>query len=349
MTIDEVFQFLVKAGSAAPSADNMQPCFFAREGDDLVLRYRAMGGERALFDSGHPATLIAMGAVVENLSQACTHLGLLEAMQTGQAGITSGEFCRIRLREAPAGQAAVLPLFARHTNRFGYRKTRLPVSLKESISSQSQGDASVRWIESSAVIGEIGKLVERASRVRFQTREIHDWFSNSLRFTREQVLSGDGLDVATFDLPPGGKLLLKAITARWSNMALFNAVGGYRFLASLEASSINKAGAVLAILAPGTAQGGLDAGRVMERIWIALNAAGCGVQPYYVVSDQIIRLERDRVPLAHRDAISALKAGLQTAIPDRGVGTVHMFLRVGEPLKCATLARRLPIAARSIG
>lgn len=344
MEVQDIFRFLVEAGSAAPSADNMQPWHFRLDADDLVLMYDAGRISKAIFPVSHQATLITMGAVIENLYQACRQLGLNPVFETRIPESAPFEFLRVRLSARPENALPEnLPWLHRHTNRLPFSKEPLSGVLKDFLSVQTEGQVKIQVMDTSPAIANVARLVRLASQARFQTREIHDWFSRSLRFSQAQVQSGNGLDVATFDLPPGGRALLKTITADWRYMSLFNQCGGYRFLAAVEAASITKAGAILAIVGPADSEEALHAGRLMERVWIALNDAGYGVQPYYVVSDQITRLARKSVPPKLQQQVQKLEKEVITSFHLQGNDCLHMLLRVGRPIRSPKRALRLPL------
>lgn len=345
MQVTEVIEFLIQAGNSAPSADNTQPWCFRREADDLVLAYDAARFPDSMFPFDHPATLLTMGAAVENLVMAWTALGMSRPLTPVIPVEAPYEFLRMPLCSSQLAAApSALPWKQRHTNRLPFRKDAINDIVAMPLDAAGSNEVSVRVIENRKTIGRIARLVRAASETRFRTREIHDWFSQSLRFTPVQVARGDGLDVATFDLPPGGRTLLKIITSSWRNMQRFNRVGGYKVLAAAEAASIVNAGAILALCGPADVAGAFAAGRRMQAVWIALNAAGLAVQPYYVVSDQLTRLENDKVPKELRPAIGALKKETALLFALAEGTTLHLLLRVGKPRKNAVRALRLPVS-----
>ena len=73
--LPEAVRLLAEAGRAAPSADNSQPWRF-RWGKTFDVRFRQATGEHELLPAEHPATQIALGAVIENLAQAAGAIGL---------------------------------------------------------------------------------------------------------------------------------------------------------------------------------------------------------------------------------------------------------------------------------
>jgi hypothetical protein len=191
----------------------------------------------------------------------------------------------------------------------------------------------------------MAKLVRDASAARFQTEEIHRWLGRSLRFTPAEVERGDGLDVATLMLPPGAMALLR-FSLDWPRMAAMNRLGAYKLFAGLEAAMLTRSAALVAVVGPAEQCGDiLAAGRLMERLWIALNAAGLAVHPYFVLTDQLYRLRSNRVPAELRPAVEAI-AGDVAALLGSSESTIWMLLRVGHPKVANPVrSRRLPIEA----
>lgn len=239
--------------------------------------------------------------------------------------------------------AAGHPLFARHTNRFPYKRDPLPAAAASDVAAMQQGEARTVWLTDEAV-GRMASEVNAASQVRFQTREVHEWLGHSLRFSAEAVARGDGLDVATLALPPGGGAFLRFL-GPWSRMRRFNAVGGYRMMAAIEAAQVRRAPALLAITAPDGADAVLDAGMLMQRAWIALNAAGLAVQPYYVIPDQFHRLAEGKVPPGLEEQVAAIGQRCAGVLGLHGGAQLQMLFRVGYARRPAVRARRLPAEA----
>lgn len=349
----DILRLMRLAVRAAPSADNSQPWSLRGDGDQVVIDYEAVRMKETLFPKTHHATLLALGCAVENLHQIAEALGLqllpnAVSICTGDAGILRFNIVSTTSPSAHIAVQGDLPLFKRHTNRWPFKKECIAPSFCTKWKAPAEARVSIRIVESRADISSVASFTAQASQVRFQTREIHEWFAQSLRFTEAEVLHGDGLDVETLGLPPGGRTLLKAITSSWRNMSMFNRVGGYRFLARTEAASITKAGAIFAVVGAADPESVIDAGRQMQRLWIELNAAGYAVQPYYVVTDQLQRLAAGTVPPPLITKILKLQIAVQAFFQLEPGQVVHMLLRVGVPLKGPKPALRLSLAT-SVG
>lgn len=339
--LPEAVRFLAEAGRAAPSADNSQPWRF-RWGKTFDVHFRQATGEHELLPAEHPATQIALGAVIENLAQAAVAIGLpFDAAAVKTTATQSIAALTVDTKAAVPHDAHSLPLFGRHTNRFPFASSPLPASLLQWASAQREGSATCLLWEDRKQIRALSRLVRQASEARFQTQEIHEWLGQSLRFTSDEVARGDGLDVATLHLPPGGRQMLRA-TRDWKRMRLFNRFGAYKGFARAEAAAVSKAPALLAILAPDTPGSAIAGGRLLERVWIELNRQGVAAQPYFVITDQLYRLQRGSVPARLIPLVERTKEALDAILGHRD-RQMLILLRIGRPKVQPPRALRLPL------
>ena len=89
--MNEMNRFLMaaRAISAAPSADNSQPCRIERVGDEIEVSYRPHEGKDPFGVAGH-GTLISVGAAAENLAQMCGLTTVVCGAGRWTARLTSG-------------------------------------------------------------------------------------------------------------------------------------------------------------------------------------------------------------------------------------------------------------------
>lgn len=290
---------------------------------------------------------MAFGAVIENMLQAAT------------ANALSTDDWELRYREDAEGHFLVIPAYAsvpeslqvpewilgRHTHRGKYACTPVAADVVAELDGYTEGGLGLQIYLETASIRSLGRLVGQASEIRFQTEAVHRWLDASLRFTATEAARGDGLDVKTLALPPGGEQLL-AFISDWGRMRMLNRFHAYKLLAAVEKQQFAQCGAVLAITGreSGELRDWVSAGRLMERAWLRLNRQGLSVHPYFVLPDTFYRLKTGLVPEGLRekagDIVSAARAFLHSTelMP-------YMLLRVGAAKKPAKLSRRLPLDA----
>ncbi len=297
------------------------------------------------FPANSPATLLSLGATVENIIELSKHYGL-SAHDSWDKHALSPEQAEVSLHFQVSGNCSPVnatgehPIFNRHTNRFTFHKTAIPTQAIDVTSSFSENSARLLVIDQQTLIHEIGQLVRLASEIRFQIKEVHEWLGKSLRFSPEDVKKADGLDIRTIDLPPGGALFLRFISS-WKRMSLLNRIGGYKLLSRMDSAPIKAAPAIVAVIAPPTAQGAIDAGKLMCRAWTYLNTQGIAAHPYYVVADQLARLEEGTIPPRFIKQAQQLKEECANQLSLGGEETLHMLLRVGYPTRTPPRSLRL--------
>lgn len=331
--------YLAEAARLAPSADNSQPWRFRFDGRSLAVEFEVARGS---LGRDHSAVHLAMGAVLENLVQAAQDAGLDTSGWEFPGFAATG--CLVKI-PAPAQtlEALEVPqaICARHTNRGPFALTPLAEEDAASLAQLRQGEAEALVFSEREAIAQLAQLVRLASELRFQTEEIHRWLAGSLRFTPEEVARGDGLDVETLHLPPGGRALGRYLSD-WRRLALLNRFGAYKLLAWIEAAQFSQAGAIVAIVGQNGANAWLDAGRLLERVWLDLTARGWAVHPYFVLPDQLARLSAGKIPPHLRPAAERLAQQAQALFAE---ATPFMLLRVGQAKQPAKRSRRLPLVA----
>lgn len=338
--------YLLKAGTAAPSPDNSQPWRFVWDGDKLELRLDETLKMSEL-GSDHPVIGLAMGTVIENMMQAAVAAGLpanaLHILPDNDPNVF------LRVQDSADYKELVfsenLPLFKRHTNRLPFYNEPLESSFSDKLHDLQSGEVDIALFQDRDDIAKIADFIKRASQARFQNEQIHKWFAASLRFTKSEVEEGDGLDIDTLALPPGGRWLLKLI-ADWSRMSLLNRFGAYKIFASIEASSFQECGAVVAVSGNWDTPGdSVLCGRVVERVWIALNQSGYAVHPYFVLSDQLYRLNKGLLPDSQQPSVKKL-ADEAVAFFNLKQKSLVMLLRVGKPKGDSKQSLRVPLTKK---
>ncbi len=337
-------ELLAQACQAAPSADNSQPCCFEWDGDILTIRYDTARVATTTFPADNPATLLTVGAIIENISQLSNSLSCgIKITNWPEGEENPTVYVRIAI-EKPAGlgdKSGRHTWLERHTNRLPYRSTALPAELIHALGNLTEGNSCVKTYTGAAATKNIAELVKSASEIRFQTQEVHEWLGKSLRFTPEQAAAGDGLDIKTLGLPPGGSLLLKFIGS-WNRMRHLNRLGAYKLLAEIDSQPIKAAPAIVAITGPNTPDGAISAGRLLCRSWICLNSQAIAAHPYYVISDQLARLKDMTVPPDLTDQARELEEKSRELFSLPEGHTLFMLLRAGLPKKQAIRSKRLP-------
>jgi hypothetical protein len=233
--------------------------------------------------------------------------------------------------------ARELPLLGRHTNRYPVARRDVDPSIRVAIEDMTEGECSVRALTSPSERRSVRDWIAAGTRARYHDRALHEALMAALRLGPEDGSANDGLALETLALPAGAKHLLRLVRP-WRRMRLANAVGFGHLMASMERRNA-AAPLYFAITGSQTPRATMDAGRLMERAWIALCSAGLAVQPYYVVTAQLLRLAR-----AEAGPFTETLGGVADEV-DRtfdGAG-LHILLKVGVPTRSAVRSKRRPL------
>lgn len=337
---------IAEIGHQAPSADNTQPWRMAWDGTELGIFYDVARATGKTFPAESPATLLSIGALIENIMSATTARQLQPQLHLADNPGSGSEafYAAIRFKYPEEGPASLEPQAGqvRHTNRGPFVSEPIPESLSAELAQARQGCAHTWFSQDKGVRQQMARIIRQASEIRFQTREIHEWLGRSLRFSPDSVARGDGLDVATLGLPPGGGMFLRLISD-WGRMRVLNTLGLYKLVAAMDSGPIKAGPGLLAIVAPADPRSIIDAGRLLARQWSSLNTAGLAVHPYYVVADQLARLAAGNIPVGLESLAGTVARQCQSLMGIAGDETLHMLLRVGFPKQNAKMALRLPL------
>ena len=327
--------FLIEAAGSAPSADNSQPWCFDWDGSTLTARVRRRGG----FPADYHATTIALGAATENLVWAMQSLGLDASSWHLGAPDADGVFARGPVTGGGVLIPSSTPLWKlRHTNRLPYR-SEIGSDISPELAACRVNQVRVKVI-AGVGIRQAADWVRQASEVRFQTREVNEWFAASLRYGDSPEDLASGLHVDTLALPPGGVGLLK-LMSDWGRMQWLNRMRAYKLFAAIEAANFQKAPLVVAIIGPPDHAVAFDAGRCLQRVWLRVTELGLSAHPYYVVADLLNRLKSNSVPEQCVTQSLALQDRIRAEYGHEN--TLHCLLRVGKPVGEIQISGRLPL------
>lgn len=300
------------------------------------------------FPADSPATLLSIGAVLEIIMSVAADWKLAPRLTLkSELPDQAGQYAAIEFLSSGQHSGLVNMVHkvrTRHTNRLAYRKKALPRRVSKNISALQEHSARLLCIEDPAWIRRVADVNKTASKIRFQTQEVHEWLGRSLRFSATSAAVGDGMDIATLGLPPGGGWFLRFISS-WQTMQRLNRLGVYSVVSAIDSAPLYSSPTIVAIIAPNTTAGAIHAGRLMARAWTELNKEGISVHPYYVVADQLARhfageIPEKLIPLAQDIAIQS--SDLFNLSDNE---TLHMLFRVGYSRKKPRYSQRLPLEA----
>jgi len=285
----ELFDRLIASAALAPSADNMQPWEFGCREDTLEV-YRAAG--RVLpMDVLEMFTWAGIGAAIENIVLEVASAGLKAGVRYNHGARAGEPAAVIRLEEGNTCNrlAPYIPL--RCTNRSPFEPMPLkPATIADLSESLHEYNARVHWVSDPGSLDKMADMDARSSYIRLEHKPMHDELFSILRFTRKDIESTRyGLTFESLEVPRMATIFARLLR-NWSLNRAVSRMGFGRIVAKQLSDKLRKSGAICLITASnGNAEGYMEAGRAMERIWLEATLQGLSVQPYGVLPQYLTR------------------------------------------------------------
>ena len=160
------FQRLARAGSLAPSGDNLQPWSFATENDSLLVVHDP-NRDHALFNVHDLASYIALGAALENIFIAATKENYAAKIAYFPDAQNDNLIARIAFEQASPIDPLADYLETRCTNRKPYERRALDNMTRKQldIDLKRYPGVEISWLYDDADLKRVGQVVAKADRL----------------------------------------------------------------------------------------------------------------------------------------------------------------------------------------
>lgn len=321
---------ILRAGIAAPSADNSQPWRFAWNGDDLDLRIDA-DRSGSVSDTRYVLSDLAAGACLENMIIHARSLGYVADLQTFPHHDDGLWVARIRWRRDPECDQ-VEPLAdaikRRHTDRSFPWRGPITTATQARLDAQAREIPGQRlyWPQAPHEKKAALSVIRQAETLRFRSPMLHAELFSSIRFAAGwHTACEEGLAPATLAVEPPLRPVFQAMR-RPAVMTMLNRLGAASVLGWRSAwLPIRLSPGLCLLVVPSTARSDvLAGGRALQRVWLQATLDGLSVQPYAAAG--ILSLGFVPVEPAFQQSLSRLGSALgDLCAPGYGL----VFLRLG--------------------
>jgi hypothetical protein len=346
MAVDrEAIGRMLESGAMAPSGDNLQPWTVVLDQDSIRLSVDR-SRDRSLYNFQGRASLIALGAMIENITLAGREygIGVVPTLTADEPYLVSARLALTLAERRPDPLGAAIA--RRCTNRKPYAvaplEPTLAAQLRASVAPDSGADLQI--IEDRAAMRTLAQAASLNDRLLFELQPLHDRFFESVRWTAADAeATRDGLYVKTLEL--GAMAAPFKASRSWGTVRLTNLLGGSRLAPRHSYQTFLRSAAFAFLQVPaGSATALVTGGRQMQRLWLTATSLGCSVQPMAGMLCLLPYLGADRteIPAASREVISEADTLFKRALPLSPERTPIMLFRVGRgPAPTATSLRRL--------
>lgn len=327
---DDARTAILRAGIAAPSADNSQPWRFAWRDDELELRIDANRSGR-VSDTRYVLSDLAAGACLENMLIRARALGYAADLETFPNRGDELWVARIHWRPDSASDQPE-PLAAaieqRHTNRRFPWRGPVSADAQASLNAQARRISGPRlwWPRSPRQKQSALSLIRQAEALRFRSPTLHAELFSSVRFSAGwRATCEEGLAPAALAIEPPMRPLFQALR-RPATMAIANRLGAAPVLGWRSAwLPIRLSPGLCLVVIPSPERSDvLAGGRALQRVWLQATLEGLSVQPYAAAG--VLGLGFVPVEPAHRSTLLRLGSALGGLC---GSGHGLVFLRLG--------------------
>ena len=348
----EVLRPILASGILAPSADNRLHLRFQVLDDAVEL----IATDAASWDAlphRRWLALLAYGAVVENLALRSAASGWVLAPHWFPCEARGDCVVRLQWVRQPGRERDFMDpleplnraIEQRHTNRRFYRREAVPPNTLAAVSDAAGQAAGVRllWLDEPAHRRQALQAIRLAETERFRRRELHAELFGAVRFDRGWRGSVDeGLPPAALEVEPAMRLPFAWLRHR-SLMRVLNRLGAHHLLGL-------RAGYLPCALAPHlgliVAQGptpdleAVQAGRGLQRAWLAATAHGLAMQP--MAAATVLMRQRPGGGWVCASVRSRL-ASLLEALCEGGAGQPYLLFRIGRAAAPHAVTGRMPL------
>jgi nitroreductase len=262
---------IIEAAICAPSGDNCQPWNFKIE-DDRIHLFNLPDKDTSLFNFQQRASLVAHGAVLENILIASSALGYLAKFSCFPDAGNDNFIATITLEEAQPRDEPLYPFIKlRSTNRRRYLPSPLTAEERGAISSAAKttGTGKVLVVEDDQRKKALSEVIGLNDQLVFENPHLHSFLFDHVRWTDEEALkTKDGLDIKTLELAPPDVFAFR-LFRNYSLLQTLNIFGVSKIVGNNARKLAQSASAIGLITMPGTRPlDYLNAGRVLQRAWL---------------------------------------------------------------------------------
>ncbi|MER5931742.1 Rv1355c family protein [Streptomyces sp. NPDC002054] len=344
---EEGIRRLVAYGIQAPSGGNVQPWTFVARGP--VLHCRTDDTQPpTLLDFQGSATLLAIGAAVENIDLAARAAGWACQLRPFPEPADPGLICELTFSRAPHTPRPELAdwIDRRATNRRRGPARPLDESHRQALMRCAAGNgARLHLVTDRAELDETGRILGVADRLRMLSPRLHREMMGELRWTPEEVrTTRDGIDLATLEADDTDLAGLSLARHR-AHLDFVRDMGGGRAFEEGARSSVAASSAIGCLTIPGTgSRAHFDGGRALQRLWLTATSLGLGFQPVTVLLYLLARVERGAgagLDAAETATLHTLRKRLSALVPRHPDETELLLFRLSyAPPPTARALRR---------
>ena len=288
------FQILCENGGKAPSGGNVQP-WRVKIVDRKTMEFAVDEARSTSFiDVGRLASFLALGAFFENVRITAESLGYRYSVEKLKFNMVKDSLFQLTFT-GRVFNAQPHPLYnqidKRITNRKIHNTERIPEPVLNGIKKlvkNSNSNFILQTVHLEKEKEKIADILGKADGIRTLHDQLFSQMMNEIRWSHEEVVSTkDGIDIETLELPP----LVKKMLNLMKNHPSIRWIAPRRvFENQAKPLLVNSSHlCCLSMKTEATPESMLEAGQLIQRIWLTATKEQLGLHPWTVLPFFIIR------------------------------------------------------------
>lgn len=335
---------ILKEAVYAPSGDNSQPWRFVLNGHTLDI-YSTPEKDNPIFNFRQRGTYLAHGALVENIVVAASVRNLKAVVKWFPYEQEENCTASINFFYSNEVFSDLQPFIKkRSTNRKPYLVRKLSENEKKNLERVFLNQRpNFFLVEEKNRINKIGAAVSVNEIIMLTNRELHDFFYSDVRWTtRSEKKHKTGLYLKTMELQPPQALVFKLLQ-NWNLAKILTKLGLVDFIARENSKIYQSVSAFCGIIVNGEKEEYLEAGRLMQRLWLTAVKNNLSMHPVsgiiYLAQPLLINQKTNFTTHQEKQIMEAYKVILQN-VGNPG-GSIAMMFRIGESSPSSGFSSRL--------
>lgn len=272
-----IIEKIIEAGNHAPSGGNSQPWRFVVTGD-VIKVVMLPEKEHPVLNFRNRGTLIAHGAMLENIAVASKSLGYEAFFDILPQPTVSAVITFKPLVGGPGNSDLHKAIPQRHSNRKPYKTDPLAKETKQFLFEEAERFPQCRVVvvEGKSVYS-VAESTSLDIRINLENKRLHELFFKEVLWNEEDQHQHPGLYIKTMEAVPPKSSVMRLL-GHWRVAQLFSKLRLTQKIAGENAKTLASAGACGALIVPNDDRSFIDAGRIIENIWLRTEKSGLSFQ-----------------------------------------------------------------------
>lgn len=264
---------IIKQSINAPSGSNSQPWEFIVSKDNKIKIKYLPFKDHPILNYKNRGTLIACGALIENILITASHYGFESELQI-KDDFQNDIIAEIILKENGKdyfGKDLFEYIQSRTTNRKKFSKEKIKEEDKNYLFSDvsKYGDFKIYTIEDEENIKNAASYLAFDTYLNFKNKQLHEILFKEILFDDKKAQSGEpGLYIKTMEFPKPQIPIVKLLKNRKIFEFLDKLIKMSQNIYKDTIKMYSSAGALVAITTPNTQKDFINLGRLLENIWL---------------------------------------------------------------------------------